>query len=385
MPHKCSYLPSKRPSLYEELQAIPDDLHQRKKVIDEMNYNSWRAYHHSSSSKDISKDGDTAIEWVKVVRLNPTTPHAVEYSTGKLVKITSASIFEPMVSVQEQCANFASSGNSIPPAIAHDHYSEFKSLAEIWRGAGHRYPDPTNIDLAKCRRQRDSNKIRAIRQVIVDFGSKQSDESYGFYVYPADKVFRLGAGIQLNEDEFEALQFSMQEQGRQWLDRALLCDRTFVPSPDIPENLLQKLERVSAMPVEALCNQMNLHGGRVGDGDRVVHLAVRDGLRASEGFVLLAVDYCQIELRLLTHYCADPDLCAAFSNDADVFVSIAARWNNKAELDVCALSTTILALIIHNGLCYAVDFSCRAYVDEAGLLCINLWSRSCIGRTTSGC
>ena len=370
--------------MHEELQAIPDDLHQRRKVIDEMNYNSWRAYHHhhhhSSSyssniaGKDDTKDSAIAMEWVKVVRLNPATQGTVEYSTGKLVKITSASIFEPMVSLQEQCANFAA---DLPATAGDSYYSDFKSLAEIWTGAGHHYPDLTNSsDVAKCGRQRDSNNIRAIRQVIVDFGPTHSDGDGGrcnFYAYPADKVFRLGAGIQLNDAEFDALRDSMQEQGRQWLNSVLmLCDTASGQAG----NVVEKLERLCAMPSEELCSP----------ADGVIHLAVRDGLRASDGFVLLAVDYCQIELRLLTHFCADPDLCAAFSNDTDVFVSIAARWNSKPELDVCATVAAYLLLytyyaIICNAVGYAVDITSRAHADEASVLCIDLRSGPRPGRS----
>jgi DNA polymerase theta len=67
------------------------------------------------------------------------------------------------------------------------------------------------------------------------------------------------------------------------------------------------------------------------DLPEVVH--VRNGFRASQGFVLLSVDYCQIELRILAHFSGDRDLCAAFHAQVDVFKVIAAKWLKKASQD----------------------------------------------------
>jgi DNA polymerase I-like protein with 3'-5' exonuclease and polymerase domains len=52
----------------------------------------------------------------------------------------------------------------------------------------------------------------------------------------------------------------------------------------------------------------------------------RAGIKGSAGYVLLAADYSQIELRFMAHFSRDPALCAAFESDTDVFKAIAAVW-----------------------------------------------------------
>jgi len=53
------------------------------------------------------------------------------------------------------------------------------------------------------------------------------------------------------------------------------------------------------------------------------------------GFVLLAADYCQIELRVMAHFSQDPGMLAAFQDPArDVFKSLAAHWKRRAYEDV---------------------------------------------------
>ncbi|CAE7596479.1 TEB, partial [Symbiodinium microadriaticum] len=44
------------------------------------------------------------------------------------------------------------------------------------------------------------------------------------------------------------------------------------------------------------------------------------------GYVLLASDYAQIELRILAHFAMDAKLCAAFDSSSDIFAGIAAQW-----------------------------------------------------------
>jgi DNA polymerase I len=46
-----------------------------------------------------------------------------------------------------------------------------------------------------------------------------------------------------------------------------------------------------------------------------------------EGWVLLAADYSQIELRVLAHYSGDQRMCEAFANDEDIHAQVAAQIN----------------------------------------------------------
>jgi DNA polymerase-1 len=55
---------------------------------------------------------------------------------------------------------------------------------------------------------------------------------------------------------------------------------------------------------------------------------IRSAFKAGEpGWMLLAADYSQVELRVLAHYSADPTLCAAFANDEDIHRLVASQVN----------------------------------------------------------
>lgn len=57
-------------------------------------------------------------------------------------------------------------------------------------------------------------------------------------------------------------------------------------------------------------------------------ISCRSKFIASSDCILVSADYCQLELRLLTHLCQDKLLCYAMKSDQDVFKLIAAKWNN---------------------------------------------------------
>lgn len=65
-----------------------------------------------------------------------------------------------------------------------------------------------------------------------------------------------------------------------------------------------------------------------------VTVSIRDSFVATEGFVLLSADYCQIEIRLMAHFSQDPILLRIFSQDVDVFQLIASEWLNKPPCDI---------------------------------------------------
>lgn len=63
-------------------------------------------------------------------------------------------------------------------------------------------------------------------------------------------------------------------------------------------------------------------------------VSVRKAFVAALGNVMLAVDYCQLELRLLTHFSQDSVLCEIMKKPGDIFKSITAKWNNVTEEEV---------------------------------------------------
>ncbi|XP_023944963.2 DNA polymerase theta [Bicyclus anynana] len=66
----------------------------------------------------------------------------------------------------------------------------------------------------------------------------------------------------------------------------------------------------------------------------VIEFNCRNIFKASPGFVFVSADYCQLEMRILTHYCKDVVLTRIMSSDVDVFKSIAASWSGVTEEQV---------------------------------------------------
>ncbi|XP_072939443.1 DNA polymerase theta isoform X2 [Epargyreus clarus] len=60
----------------------------------------------------------------------------------------------------------------------------------------------------------------------------------------------------------------------------------------------------------------------------------RNVFKAASGCVFVSADYCQLEMRILTHYSTDPMLMDIMSSDVDVFKSIASTWSGVKEEEV---------------------------------------------------
>lgn len=69
----------------------------------------------------------------------------------------------------------------------------------------------------------------------------------------------------------------------------------------------------------------------------VLEFNCRNIFRARPGHVLISADYCQLEMRILTHYCEDIVLTNIMKSNVDVFKSIAAIWGSVSEEDVSIL------------------------------------------------
>lgn len=68
--------------------------------------------------------------------------------------------------------------------------------------------------------------------------------------------------------------------------------------------------------------------------DNNLVVSVRKAFVPALGNVMLSADYCQLELRLLTHFSQDMVLCEIMKQQGDIFRSIAAKWNNVTEEEV---------------------------------------------------
>uniref|UniRef100_A0A6P7GLT1 DNA polymerase theta n=1 Tax=Diabrotica virgifera virgifera TaxID=50390 RepID=A0A6P7GLT1_DIAVI len=65
-----------------------------------------------------------------------------------------------------------------------------------------------------------------------------------------------------------------------------------------------------------------------------VDISCRKAFDASVDYMLLSADYCQLELRLLTHFSQDQLLCKIMREPGDVFRTVAAKWNRITEEEV---------------------------------------------------
>lgn len=64
--------------------------------------------------------------------------------------------------------------------------------------------------------------------------------------------------------------------------------------------------------------------------DSVYKVSMRHAIVPRSGFLILAADYSQLELRILAHMSGDEKLCLALNEGQDVFKTIAAAWKHKA-------------------------------------------------------
>ncbi|XP_029175852.1 DNA polymerase theta [Nylanderia fulva] len=71
-----------------------------------------------------------------------------------------------------------------------------------------------------------------------------------------------------------------------------------------------------------------------GFSDNNFVLSVRMAFVPALGNIMLSADYCQLELRLLTHFSQDSILCEILKQPGDIFKNIAAKWNNVPEEEV---------------------------------------------------
>ncbi|KAJ8727413.1 hypothetical protein PYW07_001532 [Mythimna separata] len=91
---------------------------------------------------------------------------------------------------------------------------------------------------------------------------------------------------------------------------------------------LQNVPRTFSIPVEYLHSVPQCHS------DDVVEFNCRNIFKAAPGHVIVSADYCQLEMRILTHFCKDQVLMNIMNSDMDVFKSIAASWGNLPEEEV---------------------------------------------------
>eukprot|EP00198_Chlamydomonas_reinhardtii_P012144 XP_001701481.1 DNA polymerase theta [Chlamydomonas reinhardtii] len=119
-------------------------------------------------------------------------------------------------------------------------------------------------------------------------------------------------------------------------------------------------------------------GGGAGEGGRSVtlHFNLRSAFVAPPGYMVLAADYKQIELRLMAHFSSDAALCALLRNPAqDPFILLAAEWK-KVPVEQVTPEVRVQAKRLAYGMLYGMGTNTLAQelgvsVAEAGELSDN--------------
>ncbi|XP_041971015.1 DNA polymerase theta-like isoform X2 [Aricia agestis] len=88
---------------------------------------------------------------------------------------------------------------------------------------------------------------------------------------------------------------------------------------------LQNVPRTFAVPIKYLT--LN----EIEPCDDVIEFNCRNIFKAAPGCTFVSADYCQLEMRILTHYSEDVVLTKIMGSNVDVFRSIAASWSGVPE------------------------------------------------------
>ncbi|XP_035438786.2 DNA polymerase theta [Spodoptera frugiperda] len=90
---------------------------------------------------------------------------------------------------------------------------------------------------------------------------------------------------------------------------------------------LQNVPRTFSIP----CEYLTVHSAV---SDEVVEFNCRNIFKSAPGYVIVSADYCQLEMRILTHFSQDQVLMKIMNSDMDVFKAIAASWSHVCEDEV---------------------------------------------------
>ena len=212
--------------------------------------------------------------WIRV-RLCPSLANISldkKFRVGKLLFVSSMSILERPMEIQ------GSSGSHKHNAEDNDR-ADRAAVVETWRSKGFVY---------------DSNEASKVLQCVVVFENGKP------FISPSDQVEKLDAEVLIDDGEVRDI-------------NKALADGLWANDTDSSSS-----SNVEAQTVE----------------DRRVSIFPREGFTASDGYVLLSADYSQIELRVLAHFSADPNLCQELCQGLDPFKKLAAKWKKKQLEDV---------------------------------------------------
>lgn len=245
----------------------------------------------------LNHEWSNSAQWVRVVPLcgvESTVPFRFEI--GKLIEICYVTIDQPIPEDQD---------------MSQSDVASMATLLSQWAEHGHIYSAS------------DANTIRMVKVSVSNLSAPDmiggtpgntSISKRGTHFVPADKVFRLNAPIEPHADELQEI---FNHSGH---------------------------------------NEDTADSKKSGDFTGQCIVSPRSGFVAASGSVLMSVDYSQIELRILAHFCEDPTLLKAFREESiDVFKGICCRWKKKDVALVTAAERDAV-----KQLCYAIIYGAGA-------------------------
>jgi len=195
-----------------------------------------------------------------------------------------------------------------------------------------------------------SHQLRYLySQIIIIIIALKLTYSYTYYTlyicYVANKVHRVNASIIPNKDELEIINKAL-------IEGIWNCNKTY------------SIGDSCCLLSESAIKAKRIAAAESGEEASLPLQNFRNGFVASEGYVLLSADYCQMELRLLANFSEDPNLCQAFHGQQDVFRVLAARWKDKDPADISADEREMI-----KRLCYANIYGsgARAIAEQADI------------------
>eukprot|EP01039_Chlorochromonas_danica_P006257 gene6257-6898_t len=336
LPKRLVYTSSTPPSLQRELlPSLPSSPHLLRDVATSFNAHlrylrangraEWvKAFYHGATSEEVE---EKRRRWQHLLGSAAGYQERQQEEDGVAVVVAKLVMILPRSAAQ--CYPAIASLTTLPDTpeeVLSRLPSSRESLAERW---------PTRQGL------RSAQEVEYIVQVVIEV-ERGGGRSTSFEVVPADCVRRLAA----------------QPQGPSSEDSRLAASLT-------PHYFNQHFNY----------HAVHLDTAEEVQGATPVTVQPRSFFRASPGFVLLAADYCQVELRLLAHFSGEPSLCAAFAEEQeeegerDVFCKLATHWLGRSSSSSLPGEVTAEDRQLTKQLCYALLYGAgpRTLAQQAQL------------------
>lgn len=77
------------------------------------------------------------------------------------------------------------------------------------------------------------------------------------------------------------------------------------------------------------------------------NVSCRSAFKVDSKRTLVSADFCQLELRILTHLSEDPKLIGIMKSKEDIFTTIASKWHRVAAEEVCSIFRNSIETATH--------------------------------------